>query len=156
VIAKRELNVVQIRLLWRPGLDFPQLQQRGRPCLKVVGITVYHGVYYAFTAAAYLHSAVLQARRYEKGVYVVLRHALAPVRVPDADDPSVPDATRLELVLPARAVAAVRLDRHTDHEAVLALAEQVRYIRGERQVAAGVYAGVLSVHPDPGHLVSRS
>ena len=156
VIAKRELNVVQIRLLWRPGLDFPQLQQRGRPRLKVVGITVYHGVYYAFTAAAYLHSAVLEVRRYEEGVYVVIRHTLAPDRLPDAAHRAVPDAARLELLLSARVVAAVRLVRHTYHEAVLTLAEQVRYVRGKRQIPAGVYAGVLTVHPDPGHLVSRS
>ena len=159
VLAQRQAELIEIGVLRRPEMHLiPQPEQCRRPGVKVIGHAVYERTAGALAVHEELHRALVHMRRYIQRADVLLRHALAPHRLPDAAHGRIPDAAGLELLLAAGVIALVRVVRHAHDELVgLALGiQQLRDVSGKAEETAAVRAGLTAVHPDMRRLVHRA
>ena len=98
----------------------------------------------------------VKVRRQPDTLYIVLRHALQPHRLPDAAGGGVPDAAPLVPLLAHAVHAALGVVGDGHGQPVLAPGQQRRDVQAERQITALVAARLLSVHQHPAALVHRA
>ena len=102
------------------------------------------------------HARLVKLRCDAKALYIDLRHALEPDRLPDAALRGVPHAAALIALLAVGERGIVGIVAHRHAEDVLPLAQKTRDVRGKRPVAAGVLRGGNAVYEHLRDLIYRA
>ena len=165
VIPQRDLHVVEERILRRPRAkalrrdgrdavavfvrpllrnDLPRRAHRDACARRRVRVDVP------------AQALFIEVRRQPDILYVILRHALEPDRLPDAARRGVPDAAAPVALLAEGIDAALRVVRDGDGQPVLTRDEQLRNIQTERQIPALVVPRGAVVHQHAAALIHRA